>query len=83
MLHFRNCLIFEIGRQKGNQKLSNIINIMVKVLISKLSFRSSNLEIYSVLKNQCLTISDLSLSKDLHVLAARHVILVKQVATKQ
>ena len=81
MLHFTNCVIFEIGRQKLNKRLSNIVNIIVKVLISKLSFRSLNLEIYLVLRNQCLSISDLLLLADLHVLALIHVILVKRFAT--
>ena len=38
------------------QKLPNIVNIVVKVLISKLSFCRLKLEIYLVLKNQCLSI---------------------------
>ena len=80
MIHITNCLIFETGQQKLNKILSNIVNIVVKVLISKLPFRSLNLEIYLVLKNQCLSILGLLLFADLHVLAVRHVILVKQFA---
>ena len=37
--HIKNCLILEISRQKLNKKLSNIVNIIVKVLIPKLHFR--------------------------------------------
>ena len=36
------------------QKLSNIVSIIVKVLISKLCFCRLKLEIYLVLNNQCL-----------------------------
>ena len=46
----------EICRQKLIKKLSNIVNITVKVLISKLSFHRLKLEINLVLKNQCLSI---------------------------
>ena len=56
MFHITNCLILEICRQKLNKKLSNIVSIIVKVLISKLSFRRLKLEIYLVLKGQCLSI---------------------------
>ena len=38
------------------KKLSNIVNIIVKVLISNLFFHRLKLEIYLVLKNQCLSI---------------------------
>ena len=38
------------------QKLSNILGIIVKVLISKLYFRRLKLELYLVLKSQCLSI---------------------------
>ena len=46
----------EICRQKLNKKLSNIVNITVKLLISKLPFHRLKLEINLVLKNQCLSI---------------------------
>ena len=56
MFHITNCLILEVCRQKLNKKLSNIVSITVKVLISKLSFHRLKLEIYLVLKNQRLSI---------------------------
>ena len=56
MFHITNCHILEICGQKLNKKLSNIVSIIVKVLISKLSFRRLKLEIYLVLKDQCLSI---------------------------
>ena len=56
IFHITNCLILEICRQKLNKKLSNIVNIIVKVLMQKLSFRCLKLKIYLVLKNQCLSI---------------------------
>ena len=56
MFHIANCLILEISRQKLNKKLSNIVNIIVKVLTSKLYFRRLKSDIYLVLKNQCLSI---------------------------
>ena len=56
MFHITYCLILEICRQKLNKKLPNIANIIVKILISKLSFRRLKLEIYLVIKDQCLSI---------------------------
>ena len=56
MFHITNYLILQISRQKPNKKLSNIVSIIVKVLISKLSFRRLKLEIFLMLKNQCLSI---------------------------
>ena len=56
MFHIANCLILEISRQKLNKKLSNIVNIIVKVLTSKLYFRRLKSDVYLVLKNQCLRI---------------------------
>ena len=56
MFHIANCLILEISRQKLNKKLSNIVNIIVKVLTAKLYFRRLKSDIYLVLKNQCLRI---------------------------
>ena len=56
MFHITNNLILEICRQKLKKKLSNIVNIVVKVLISKLSFRHLKLKICLLLKNQCLSI---------------------------
>ena len=41
----------KICRQKFKKKLSNIVNIIVKVLISKLSSCYLKLKIYLVLKN--------------------------------
>ena len=56
IFHITNCLIMEICQQKLNKKLSNIVSVIVKALISKLSFRRLKLEIYLVLKDQCLSI---------------------------
>ena len=65
--------------QNLNKKLSNIVNISVKVRISKL-FKVEDLFsfIESVLKYQ-----GLSSPTDLHVLAVTSVILVKQLTTEQ
>ena len=49
MFYVTNCLILKIYWQKLNKKLWNIANTIVKVLISKLSFRHLKLEIYLVL----------------------------------
>ena len=48
LFHITNCITLKICRQKLNKKLSNIVSIIVKVLISKLSFLHSDLEIYFV-----------------------------------
>ena len=56
------CLILETCRQKLKMKFSNVVNIVVKRLTLKLSSHRSKLEIYLVLKHQCLIIYDLSLS---------------------
>ena len=55
IFHITKCLILEICLQKLNKRLPNIVSIIVKVLISKLSLRRLKLDIYLVLKNQCLT----------------------------
>ena len=78
MFYITNCLILKIYWQKLNKKLWNIANTIVKVLISKLSFRRLKLEIYLVLRNLCLSNYYLSLSTNLHVLAVTPVIFVKQ-----
>ena len=56
MFHITNWLILEICRQKLNRKLSNILSIILKVLLSKLYFPRLKLEIYLVLKDHCLSI---------------------------
>ena len=56
MFHITNNLTLEICWQKLKKKLSNIVNIVVKVLISKLSFRHLKLKICLLSKNQCLSI---------------------------
>ena len=43
MFHITNCLILPTRQQKLNKKLSNIVTITAKVLISKLSFHSLKL----------------------------------------
>ena len=59
VFHITNYRILEICQQKSN---SISINIIVKVLKSKLPSRRLKLDIHLVLKSQSLSISDLSLS---------------------
>ena len=55
MFHVTDFLVLEICRQKLNKKLSNVVSVIIKVLISKLTFRHLKFEIYLLLKNQCLS----------------------------
>ena len=54
LFHFTNSLMLEICRQKLNKKLSNTVNIIVKILMLYLCFRRLKLNIYLVSKNQYL-----------------------------
>ena len=65
--------------QNLNKKLSNIVNISVKVRTSKL-FKVEDLFSF---KESVLKYQGLSSPTDLHVLAVTPVILVKQLTTEQ